>query len=228
MSAQEILRIEQHALPKIINTLCITVVMLTLIYTIYSYLLVRAEIEEKPFLNELNMLRVQIKEEREKRQNIEQENLNLNTKIITKEDYIKRLLKQLENTEQEEENNLKSCRIEPQEVEREFIHKALQNTLSRQSPERFEGFSILMNNLDYLDEQLQREVIEFYLSKIDKRNRSGVYYAVFILSQLNPLILKEYHDEIEQTFGFVSQQPGWEKTSYKYCQLGNKINGTSP
>lgn len=228
MSAQEILRIEQHALPKIVNTLCITVVMLALIYAIYSYLLVKAEIEQKPFANELNLLRTQIKEEQEKRQTTEQENSNLNTKLITKEEHIKRLLTQLENIEQGEESKLKSCRIEPQEVDRELIRKSLQNTLSRQSPDRFEGFSILMNNLDYLDEQMQREMIEFYLNKIDKRNRSGVYYAVFILSQLNSLILKEYHDEIEQTFSFVSQQPGWEKTSYKYCQLGNKINGNSP
>jgi len=226
MSTQEVLRIE--ILPKLVNTICLTIVMLALIYTTYSYLLVQADFAKQPFTSEINTLRLQLKTETDKRVALEQENIHLNTRLATKEEQIKRLLTQVEGNETQEEASSQSCRIDNQEIDRDLIRKALQNTLSRKSQERFEGFAILMNHLDYLDLQIQREVIEFYLNKVDKRNRSGVYYSVFILSQFSPTILKEYGHQIEQTFSFVSSPTGWEKTSYKYCQLQSKINENSP
>lgn len=229
MNTPDLLKIQENQLPRIVNSLCLTIVTLALIYTSYSYLLMRLEIDQKPLIQEAQTLRVQLKEEKEKRLSTEQENTRFKILLEEKDKQLKKLLTQLEGGNQEtssspKESSVQQCSLVPQEVNNDMIRNALRETLSRKTAERFEGVAILMNHLDYLDEKTQREVVEFYLREVDKRNRDGVYYATFILSELMPKVLKEYQAEIEEMYGFINDESGWEKTLYKYCQIESKIN----
>lgn len=228
MSAPELLTIQEHQLPRIVNSVCITIVTLALIYTSYSYLLMRLESDQKPLIQEAQTLRVQLKEEKEKRLSTEQENTRFKIQLEEKDKLLKKLSTQLEEGNQEKpspgESDTQACPLAAQEVDKGMIRNALRETLSRKAAERFEGVAILMNNIDYLDEKMQHEVVDFYLKEVDKRNRDGVYYATFILSELKPKVLKEYQAEIEGVYSFINDGSGWEKTLYKYCQIASKIN----
>lgn len=229
MSAPELLTIQENQLPRIVNSVCITIVTLALIYTSYSYLLMRLEGDQKPLIQEAQTLRVQLKEEKEKRLTTEQENTRFKFQIEEKEKLLKKLSTQLEKGNKESssspgESDTQACPLAAQDVDKGMIHNALRETLSRKAAERFEGVAILMNNMDYLDEKMQREVVDFYLREVDKRNRDGVYYATFILSELKPKVLREYQAEIAEVYSFIDDGSGWEKTLYKYCQIESKIN----
>lgn len=226
MSAPEVLKIQDHHIPRVVNSVCTTIVMLAVIYTSYSYLLTQLENAQKPLLQQIDMLQLQLKDEKDKRLGVEQESARLKMQIDEKDKQLKKLVS--ENGDQtvnfEGEKYAQVCPLTPQVIDNNLIRRALQATLSRKSTERFEGFSVLMNNLDYLDDQMQRNIVELYLNEVDKRNRDGVYYALFILSQLRPTILKEYQTEIEGGYSFIYEGSGWDKTLYKYCQLESKFN----
>lgn len=228
MNAPEVLKIQENHLPRMVNSICTTVVMLALIYTSYSYLLTQLEADQKPLFQEMETLRMQLKEEKEKRLSTEQENVRLKMQLDEREKQLKKFLTQedvKDNLQTESYNQ--TCPLSSQEMESDLLQKALQETLSRKAPERFEGFTLLMNNIDYLDESQQREIVQTYLSDMDKRNRDGVYYAAFIMSELKPKILKEFQTAIEEAYSFVYEGSGWERTLYKYCQIENKVNGYS-
>lgn len=229
MSAPEILKIPENYLPRIVNSICTTVVMLALIYTSYSYLLNQLEADQKPLFQEMETLRMQLKDEKDKRLFTEQENVRLKMQLDEREKQLKKFLTQQEDVKDnlQTESYPQTCLLDSQEVDKDLLRKALQETLSRRAPERFEGFALLMNNIDYLDDSQQREVVQTYLSEIDKRNRDGVYYAAFILSELKPKILKEFQTAIEEAYSFIYESSGWERTLYKYCQIENKVNGYS-
>ena len=237
----------ENNLPRIVTTISfsIAVILLTLIFS-YSYLLIHIFTEKKQLTEKLIDTRIQLEEEQEQRFLMEQDKKQLTAQIQEKEEEISQLLVQLKqaeeqpclkNQEQEEEENIEeqpetgsqteTCHLVYQKVNIDFIHRAAQKTLSSLNTERFEGFSILMNNIDYIPDDLQHEIIELYLNKMDKTNKDGVYYTTFILSQLRPNILKEYEDQIQQLYHSIYQKPGWQRTSYKYCQLENKIRNYS-
>lgn len=228
MSAPELLKIQENQLPRIVNSVCVTIVTLALIYTSYSYLLMRLESDQKPLIQETQTLRVQLKEEKEKQLSTEQENTRVKLLLEEKDKQLKKLLTQLEEGNKENsspgESDTQACPLAAQEVDKGMIRNALRETLSRKAAERFEGVTVLVNNIDYLDEKMQREVVDFYLKAVDKRNREGVYYATFILSELKPKVLKEYQAEIAEVYSFIDDGSGWEKTLYKYCQIESKIN----
>lgn len=222
----------QHNISRIVTTIsfCVAFILLTLIFS-YSYLLIQVVAEKENLTQELINARVQLDEEKEKRYLTEQDKSQLSQQIQT----LRTQLQQTEeiqcvecDLEEEEENEfikeIQSCRVDYQEVNSHFIRQACKKTLSFKDKERFEGFTILMDNLDYMNDQEQRELIEFYLKKMDKRNREGVYYAAFIMSELKPSILREYEKQIEDAYRSISYKPGWEKISYKYCQIENKFN----
>lgn len=213
-------------LPSIINTLAVTIVSLAFIYAAYSYLVIQLQAEAQPTSNKLVNLQLQLKQEQAKSQQLQQENNNLLAAIEQKEQRIKQLRMQLE-----EESKLTDQLITPQcsvvknkDITDKLLRKALHQTLSRTLSERFEGFSILMNKIDYLDESLQKEIIEFYLGNMNKKHKVGVYYATFIMSELAPQVLRAYEPEIESAYRSIYQQPGWEMTSYKYCQIESKMD----
>lgn len=209
-------------LPKIVNTIAIATVLLACIYASYSYLVTQLKMVNDPLIHQLDVLRIQLKKEKKKRQLAEQENEKLTILLEKRNSEIKRFITQFEE-EQISQPLIQQCSIDEEKTNDTLLRKAIHMTLSRKAEERFRGFSILMNNIDYMSEQMQRETIEFYLKRIDKKNKVGVYYAAFIMSELRPHILKEYQPEIERAYHAIYQQPGWERTSYKYCQIENKM-----
>lgn len=229
MNAPEILKVQENHLPRIVNSICTTVVMLALIYTSYSYLLTQLEADQRPLFQEMEALRMQLKDEKDKRLNTEQENVRLKLQLDEKEKQLKKFLTQQEDVKDsfQPEGYTQTCPLDPQEMDKDLLQKALQKTLSRKAPERFEGFTLLMNNIDYLDDSQQREIVQTYLNEMDKRNRDGIYYAAFVISELKPKILKEFQAAIEEAYGFIYEGSGWERTLYKYCQIENKANGYS-
>ncbi|GEM_PF-1906935 len=236
MNVSEPLKIQPtDYLPKIVNSVCTTIVMLAFIYTVYSYFLIQLETRHKPLLKEINTLQLQFQEESERRLLLERENARLSIQVEEGQQKIKKLSGQLtqpnflQKSEQsalsflslEEENE---CKTSEKPLEDRFLRSALHKTLSRNSTDRFEGFSILMNNVEYTTEQTQRDLLELYLKEMNKSNRLGIYYAAFIMAELEPVVLYEYRTQLESAYQFIHQESGWEKTANKYCQIKRKID----
>jgi len=240
MNISEPLKIQPtDYLPKIVNSVCTTVVMLAFIYTVYSYFLIQLETRHKPLLKEINTLQLQLQEENERRLLLERENARLSIQLEEDQQKIKKLSAQLTYPNflrKAEQSTLPStlsplsseeereCKTAEKPLEDKFLRAALHKTLSRNAEDRFEGFSILMNNVEYTTEQTQRELLELYLKEMNKSNRLGVYYAAFIMAEFEPVVLHEYHTQIESAYQFIHQESGWEKTANKYCQIQQKID----
>ncbi len=231
---------ENNQLPRIVTTISFTLalILLMLIFS-YSYLLSQIVAEKKQLTEEFITTRNQLGEEREQRQKIAENNRQLNAQLVKKEDEIKKLHAQLKETEKRRleceelaedeasEDEIPTCQIVYKTVNADLIRRASRKLLSAKTADRFEGFSILMNYIDYLHDPLQHELIEFYLAKMNKKNEDGVYYATFILSQLRPNILREHETQIREWYHPISQQRGWQRTSYRYCQLEKRMNDYS-
>lgn len=225
---ETIKKLASDNLPPIVNTVCGTIVLLALIYAVYSYLLAQIEIDRKPLAAELQKVQNQLKVEAEKRLAVEQERDTLSTQLKAREADIGKLV-ELDNKSKaaplsSEQQPVQICPVETAKMDEDFLGRATRQTLSRKPNERFEGFTLLMNNLDYMDEQAQRDIIEIYLQEIDAHNRDGVYYATFVLSELPAAVLKDYAAELEETFQFMHQSSGWEKTLHNYCKIEGKLN----
>jgi septal ring factor EnvC (AmiA/AmiB activator) len=231
---------ETNQLPQIVTAISFTiaVILLTLIFS-YSYLLSQIVAEKKQLTEEFIAMRNQLGEEREQRQKLAENNQQLSTQLARKEEEIEKIQQQLQATEKrrlecqeligddEGENQTPICQVVYKEVSSELIRQAAQNLLSTKTADRFKGFAILMNHLEYINDQLQRELTEFYLEHMDKKNEDGVYYATFVLSQLKPSILREYETKIREWYHSISPQAGWQRTSYRYCQLEKRMNDYS-
>lgn len=231
---------ENNQLTQIVTAISFTIaaILLTLIFS-YSYLLSQIVAEKKQLTEEFITMRNQLGEERENRQKLAENNQQLKTQLAKKEEEIERLQLQLQETEkrrlecqeligdEEGENQTLACQVVNKEVSSEFIRQAAQDLISVKTTDRFKGFSILMNHIEYLNDQLQREITEFYLEKMDKKNEDGVYYATFILSRLKPSILREYETRIREWYHPISQNSGWQRTLYRYCQLEKRMNDYS-
>lgn len=230
---------ENH-IPRIVTTIsfAIVIILLTVIFS-YSFLLIKLVTEKESLTEELIKVRLQLEEEREKRFLTQQDKgklleeiQSLRVQVQQAEEKQCSVIQVAEVVETQvkssEENQVLTCQLEYREINFRFLHQALLKTLSNNSSDRFEGFSILMNNIDYITEHEQRELVEFYLRKIHPSNPEGVYYAAFIMSELKPAVLKEYETQLEEAYQFIFYKPGWERTSYRYCQIENKLNGYFP
>ena len=231
---------ETNQLSQIVTAISFTIaiILLTLIFS-YSYLLSQIVAEKKQLTEEFITMRNQLGEEREQRQKLAENNRQLTTQLARKEEEIEKIQLQLQETEQrrlecqeligddEGENQTPACQVAYKEVSNELLHQAARDLLSTKTPERFKGFTILMNYLEYINEQSQREITEFYLKNMDKKNEDGVYYATFILSRLKPSILREYETQIREWYHSISPKSGWQRTSYRYCQLEKRMNDYS-
>jgi uncharacterized protein YoxC len=212
-------------LPRIVNAICITLVFLALIYTIYSYLLTLIEVAQQPLTVELETIQQQLDEVQKKERILADEKANLVSQLEKQTQEIVGLQTQLQKVKESEQRpaDAQVCAVEPENLDEKFIHNALKKTLSRRPNERMEGFSILMNNLDYMNTPLQDQVVQFYLAEMNPKNKDGVYYATFILSELKPEVLKRYEFEIDETFYFIHEGSDWQKTFHKYCKIENKM-----
>jgi len=227
---------ENH-IPRIVTTIsfAIVIILLTVIFS-YSYLLMKLVTEKENLAEQLIKVRLQLEEEQEKRFLTQQDKNKLLKEIQS-------LRVQLQQTEEKQcptiqvtetqvepspEEEILVCRVEHKQINFKLIRKAVLKTLSNNSSDRFEGFSVLMNNLDYITEHEQRQLIQFYLDRISPSNPEGVYYAAFIISELKPAVLKEYEQQLQEAYQFIFYKPGWEHTSYRYCQIESKLNGYFP
>jgi chaperonin cofactor prefoldin len=230
---------ETNQLSQIVTAISFTiaVILLTLIFS-YSYLLSQIVAEKKQLTEEFIAMRNQLGEEREQRQKLAENNQQLITQLAKKEGKIEKIQQQLQETEKrrlecqeligdDEGDQTPACQVVYKEVSHELIRQAAQNLLSTKTTDRFKGFAILINNLEYINDQSQREITEFYLENMDKKNEDGVYYATFVLSQLKPSILREYETQIREWYHSISPQSGWQRTSYRYCQLEKRMNDYS-
>ena len=231
---------ENNQLSQIVTAISFTIaaILLTLIFS-YSYLLSQIVAEKKQLTEEFITMRNQLGEERQKRQKLEENNQQLRTQLSKKEEEIEKYQVQLQETEkrrlecqeligdEDGENQTSACQVVHKEVSSELIRQAAQNLLSVKTTDRFKGFSILMNHIEYIDDRLQREIIEFYLKEMDKKNEDGVYYATFILSWLKPNILREYETQIREWYHAISKNSDWQRTAYRYCQLEKRMNDYS-
>lgn len=231
---------ENNQLSQIVTAISFTIatILLTLICS-YSYLLSQIVAEKKQLTEEFITMRNQLGEERQKRQKLEENNQQLKTQLAKQEEETEKYQLQLQETEkrrlecqellgdEEGENQTPACQVVNKEVSSEFIRQAAKSLLSTKTADRFKGFSILMNHIEYIDDKLQREVIEFYLKAMDKKNEDGVYYATFILSRLKPNILREYETQLREWYHSISENSGWQRTSYRYCQLEKRMNDYS-
>lgn len=229
---------ETNQLSQIVTAISFTiaVILLTLIFS-YSYLLSQIVADKKQLTEEFITMRNQLGDERQKRQKLAEKNQQLITQLAKRETEIETIQLQLQTTEKrrlecqeligDDEDDSPVCQVVYKEVSNELIHQAARNLLSIKTADRFKGFSILMNHLEYINDQLQRELTEFYLENMDKKNEDGVYYATFILSKLKPSVLREYETRIRKWYHSISPKTGWQRTSYRYCQLEKRMNDYS-
>jgi chaperonin cofactor prefoldin len=229
---------ETNQLSQIVTAISFTiaVILLTLIFS-YSYLLSQIVADKKQLTEEFITIRNQLGEERQKRQKLAEKNQQLITRLAKRETEIETIQLQLQETEKrrlecqeligDDEDESPVCQVVYKEVSNELIHQAARNLLSIKTADRFKGFSILMNHLEYINDQLQRELTEFYLENMDTKNEDGVYYATFILSKLKPSVLREYETRIREWYHSISPKTGWQRTSYRYCQLEKRMNDYS-
>lgn len=211
-------------LPRIVNAICITLVLLTLIYAIYSYLLTVLEAEKQPLKAELETIQRLLREEQKKQQLLAGEKETLSSQLKNKTEEINGLQVKLTKVKEIEQQAIsQECLVEPEDMDTTLLQKALNKTLSQKSFERIEGFSILMNHVDYMSEQTQENVVKFYLQALDSRNSEGIYYATFVLSELKPVILQRYESELTEALQFIHEGDEWEKASHKYCKIESKM-----
>jgi chromosome segregation ATPase len=232
----------------------IALILLTLIFS-YSYLLIQVVTERKQLTRELITVRDQLSEEQKKRSLAETNSQQLLAQLTERDSNINQLQEQLAKSNKPIDTEAKPLDIEAKppiatakslssvdnkveeaqlcliddysEIDKKTLRRAMTKTLSTKAEERFEGFTILMNNVEYLSDDLQREVTEYYLNNMNQRNKDGVYYATFILSQLTPSILREYEVELQTWYAPLYQQNGWQRTLSKYCHLENKLKSTA-
>jgi hypothetical protein len=218
----------ENLLSQVVATisLAIAIVLIILIFS-YSYLLIETFSEKAVLTKELIKTRLELEAERESRGLVQQDKEQLTHQV----QFLRTQLQQQKQSKPcpvccattADSSTTSLCQASNQNTNMNLIHKALRQTLSAQANDRFEGFFTLMNNIDYLTDQQQRELIEFYLQQMKPTNQEGVYYAVFIMSQLQPARLQEYEAEIEEKYRFIYFQPGWERISYRYCQIESKL-----
>lgn len=216
-------------LPRIVNAICITLVLLALIYAVYSYLLTLVDVAQQPLVAKLETTRQQLEKTQQKEQLLATEKASLAVQLEKQTQEMANLqtqLKKVKDSEQSLSNN-QVCTVEPENMDEKFIRNALKKTLSQKPQERMEGFSILMNNIDYMSVQLQDQIVQFYLTGVESKNRDGVYYAIFILSELQPAVLKRYEFDIEEVFSFIRDGSDWQKTFHKYCEIESKLYNSS-
>lgn len=219
--------VDNDNLPRIVNAICITLVLLAIIYVTYSYLLTTIAVKQQPLTLKLERVQEQLKTVQTQRQNLIEEKAKLMAQLKKQNQEIISLQAQRQQKNPVFPASTQVCTVEPENLNESFINKALRKTLSRKPLERIEGFSILMNNLDYMDSQLQNQVVQFYLAEINPKNRDGVYYATFILSELRPDVLKRYEFEIDEALYFIHEDSDWQKTLHKYCGIENKLNSST-
>jgi len=184
-----------------------------------------------------NQLQIQL-EAIKQQQKITQQN---NSKLITKIQLLQTKLEVAQTQQQQTEKLLADYRKKIEiiddencqhqlNVDEKFFFKSVEQTISKNREIRFQAFTTVMHNLDYIDIMLQQQVIAFYLKHLTRllqqKNENGIYYATFIMSELTGKSLKVYQAELEKFYTQLENKRRWEKTLYRYCKIKRKIATT--